>query len=152
MAIRRFAGDSPDNKTGSSEGNQTSGDESVGNAVTALCSYTRIPAICKNNTIHPSRLSNIGHAVTEQEAMEIEKEHTTQSTSGAEQKRSMSFSKVCEVITPGDERDKVRYHLFHFYQNRPKDAPPTDNNADVGQDKEKNEQRQKEADETEGRG
>ena len=57
----------------------------------------------------------IGSAVTEREARVIEKKHTTQPDSGAEQKRSVSFSKVCEVITFGDESDKVRYHLFHFY-------------------------------------
>ena len=57
-----------------------------------------------------------GSAVTEQEAREIEKEHTTQSTSRAEQKRSVSLSKVCEVITCGYERDEVRYHLFHYLQ------------------------------------
>ena len=56
------------------------------------------------------------------------------------------------MITHGDERDKVRHHLFHFYQNRPKDTSSNCNNADVDQDKEKNEQRQKEADETKGHG
>ena len=83
------------------------------NAVTASRLHTRIPAIRKDNINHPARLSDIGRAVTEQEAMEIEKEHTTQSASGAEQKRSVSFSKVCEVVTFGDESDEVRYHLFH---------------------------------------
>ena len=91
-------------------------------------------------------------AVTEQEAREIEKEHTTQSTSAAKQKRSISFSKVCEVITLGDERDEVRHHLFHYFQNRPKDLPPTDHHADVDKDKTQNEQGQKEDDKTEGRG
>ena len=119
--------------------------------LTASRLHTGIPSIHKDNTIHSARLSDIGRAVTEQEAMEIEKEHTTQSASGAEQKRSISFSKVCEVITPGDERDEVRHHLFHYYQNRPKDDPPADNNADVDEDKMKNEQGQKEADKTEGR-
>ena len=52
--------------------------------------------------------------VTEQEARKIEKKHTTQPASGAEQKRSVSFSKVCEVITFGDKNDEVKYHLFHF--------------------------------------
>ena len=122
------------------------------NAVTASRLHTGIPSIRKDNTIHSARLSDIGRAVTEQEAMEIEKEHTTQSASGAEQKRSVSFSKVCEVVTPGNERDEVRHHLFHYYQNRPKDDSPTDNNADVDEDKTKNEQGQKEVDKTEGRG
>ena len=72
---------------------------------------------------------------TEQEATEISEEHDSQSASGAEQKRLVSFSRVCEVITPGNERDEVRHHLFHFYQNRPKDAPSNSNNADVDQDK-----------------
>ena len=122
------------------------------NAVTASRLHTGIPSMRKDNTIHSARLSDIGHAVTEQEAMEIEKEHTNQSTSGAEQKRSVSFSKVCEVIIPGNERDKVRHHLFHYYQNRPKDNSPTDNYAVVDEDKVKNEQGQKEVDKTEGCG
>ena len=84
------------------------------NAITASCVHTGIPAILKD-TIHPARLSNIGRAVTEQEATKISKEQNSQSNSGAEQKRSVSFSRVCEVITPGDERDEVRHHLFHFY-------------------------------------
>ena len=122
------------------------------NAVTPSRIHTGIPTIRKNSINHPARLSNIGRTITDQEATEIEEEHATQSTSGAEQKRSISFSKVCEVITPGDERDEVRHHLFHYYQNRPKDVPPVDNNADVGHDKAKDEQGQKEADKTEGRG
>ena len=56
----------------------------------------------------------ISSTVTEQEARKIEKKHTTQPPSRAEQKRSVNFSKVCEVITFGDESDEVRYHLFHF--------------------------------------
>ena len=84
------------------------------NDVTASRVHTGIPAIPKD-TIHPARLSNIGRTVTEQEAIEIEKEHTTQSASGADQKRSIRFLKVCEVITLGDERDEVRHHLFHYF-------------------------------------
>ena len=140
-AIRRFPGDSPDNRTDSTADNQTSGEGPVVNAVTASRLHTGIPAIRKDNIIHPARLSDIGRAVTEQEAMEIEKEHTTQSASGAEQKRSISFSKVCEVIIPGVERDELRHHLFHFYQNRPKDVPPSSNGTDVDQDKKEDEQR-----------
>ena len=90
--------------------------------------------------------------VTEQEVTEISKEQDSQSNSGAEQKRLVSFSRVCEVITPGEERDEVRHHLFHFFQNRPKDTPSNRNNADVDQAEEKNEQRQEEAGETEGHG
>ena len=120
-AIRRFPGDSPDNRTDWTADNQMSGEGPVVNAVTASRLHTGIPSIRKDNTIHSTRLSDIGRAVTEQEAMEIEKEHTTQSTSGAEQKRLVSFSKVCEVITMGDDRDKVRHYLFHYYQNRLKD-------------------------------
>ena len=119
------------------------------NAITTSRVHTGIPAILKD-TIHPARLFNIGHAVREQEAIEISKEQDSQSNSGAEQKRSVSFSRVCEVIIPGDERDEVRHHLFHFFQNRPKDAPSNCNNADVDQVKEKNEQRQEEVGETEG--
>ena len=87
-------------------------------------------------------LSNIGCAVTEQETIEINEKQDSQSGSGAEQKRSISFSKVCEVITPGVERDEIRHHLFHFYQNRPKDVPPSSNGTDVEQDKKEDEQRQ----------
>ena len=44
--IRRFAGDSLDNQTGSKADNQMSGEESVMNAVTTSCSYTGISSIC----------------------------------------------------------------------------------------------------------
>ena len=76
------------------------------NAVTASCVHTAIPAIHKD-TIHPARLSNIGRAVTEQEATEISSEQESQYSSGAEQKRSVSFSIVCEVVTQGEEKDEV---------------------------------------------
>ena len=150
-AIRRFASDSSDSRTGSTGDTQTSGEGLRVNTITASCVHTGIPAIRKD-TIYPARLSNIGCAVTEQEATEIGEEHSSQSGSGAEQKRSISFLRVCKVITPGDERDEVRHHLFHYYQNRPKDDSPANNNADVDEDKTKNEQGQKEADKTEGHG
>ena len=56
------------------------------------------------------------------------------------------------MITQGKEKDEVRHHLFHFFQNRPKDDPPNRDNADVGQAEEKNEQGQEEAGEREGHG
>ena len=122
------------------------------NAVTASRLHTGIPSIRKDNTIHSARLSDIGRAITEQEAMEIEKGLTNQSSSGTEQKRSVSFLKVCEVIIPGSERDEVRHHLFHYYQNRPRDDSPTDNYAVMDKDKAKDEQGQKKVDKTEGCG
>ena len=100
-AIRRFAGDSldnragpignnPDSKTCSAGDTQTSGGEPTVNAITSSSIHTGIRSILKD-TIHPARLSNIGHAVTEQEATEISEEHGSQSDSRAEQKRSVSF-------------------------------------------------------------
>ena len=137
--IRRFPGKSPENRADSTVESQTSGEESAVNAVTASCLHTGIPRIHKDNTIHYARLSDIGHALTEQEAMEIEKGLTNQSSSGTEQKRLVSFSKVCEVIIQGSERNEVRHHLFHYYQNRPRAHSPTDNHAYMGKDKVKNE-------------
>ena len=84
--------------------------------------------------------------------MEIEKGITSQSSSGAEQKRSITFSKVCEVIIAGSERDELRHHLFHYYQNRPRDNSPTDSYAVMDEDKVKNEKGQKKVDKTEGCG
>ena len=121
------------------------------NAITASHIYTGIRTILKD-TIHPARLSNIDRAVTEQEATEIGGEQDSQYSSGAEQKRSVSFSRVCEVITQGKEKGEVRHQLFFFFQSRPKDNPPNSDNADVGQAEEKNEQGQEEAGETEGHG
>ena len=80
-AIRRFAGDSldngtgptggnPDSETGSTGNTQTSGEELTVNAITTSHVHTEVPAILKD-TIHPARLSNIGSAVTEQEAIKI---------------------------------------------------------------------------------
>ena len=142
-AIRRFPGDSPENRADSTVESQTSGEEPAVNAVTALCLHIGIPLICKDNNIHSARLSDIGPTITEQKAMEMEKGLTSQSSSRTEQKRSVSFSKVCKVIIPGSERDKVRHHLFHYYQNRPRDDSPTDNYAVMDKDKVKNEQGQK---------
>ena len=112
------------------------------NAVTASRQYTGIPSIRRNDSIHISRLSSIGRAVTEQEAQEIEKEPTAQSTSGAISKKSLRFSKVCEVITLGEKKDEVRLHLFHYFQNRPKNVPPTAHDANVDKDKTEIEQGQ----------
>ena len=96
-AIRRFAGDSPDNKAGSTAGNQTSGDESAMNAVTTSHSYTGIPSIHKNYSIHTSKLSSIGRPVTEQEAQEIEKEPTAESASVANSKMTLRFLKSVKL-------------------------------------------------------
>ena len=116
-AIRRLAGDSldngagstgnnPDSKTGSTGDTQTSGGEPTVNAITASRIHTGIRTILKD-TIHPARLSNIGPLVTEEEATEISGEQDSQYSSGAEQKRSVSFSRVCEVVIQGEEKDKV---------------------------------------------
>ena len=150
-AIRRFARDSLDNRTGPTVDSQTSGEGSVVNAVTASHVHKGVPAIRKD-TIHPARLSNIGCAVTEQEATEISGEQDSQYSFRAEQKRLVSFSRVCQVVTQGEEKDEVQHHLFHFFQNRPKDDPSNRNNADVGQAEEKDEQGQEEVGETEGHG
>ena len=160
-AIRRFAGDSldngagstgnnPDSETGSTGDTQTSGGEPTLNAITASCIHTGIRTILKD-TIHPARLSNIGCAVTEQEATEISGEDS-QYSFRAEQKRSVSFSRVCQVVTQGEEKDEVQHHLFFFFQNRPKDDPSKRNYSDVGQANEKDEQGQGEVGETEGHG
>ena len=61
------------------------------NAATTSRLYTGIPAIRKDGSIHASRLSNIGGAVTEQEAQEIEKEPAAQSASGADSKKTKVF-------------------------------------------------------------
>ena len=77
------------------------------NAITASRIHTGIWTILKD-TIHPARLSNMDRrTVTEQEATEISSEQNSQYSSGAEQKRSVSFLRVCEVITQGKEKDEV---------------------------------------------
>ena len=101
-----MTGGNPDRKTGSTGDTQASGEELTVNTITASHVHTGIPAILKD-TIHPARLSNIGHTVTEQEATEIGSDQDSQYSSRAEQKRSVSFSRVCEVVTQGEEKDKV---------------------------------------------
>ena len=99
-AIRRFPGDSPENRADLTIDGQTSGNEPMVNAVTASRLHTGIPRIRKDNTIHSARLSDIGHAVTEQEAMEIEKGLTNQSAFGTEQKRPWLVPSWWEPVQP----------------------------------------------------
>ena len=81
-AIRRFAGDSPDGRDSLTENTQTSEEGLSANAVTNSRIHTGILAIWRD-TIHTG-LSDIGRAVTEQEATEIS---DCQSGSGTEQKK-----------------------------------------------------------------
>ena len=104
-AIRIFGGDTLDTGAeklvGSREDTSKSGDKSAMNISTPSRPHI-IPSLCKNNnSIHDYRLSSTGRAVTEHEAQEREKgqELTAQSTPGVNSKKSLRFSKVCEVIT-----------------------------------------------------
>ena len=75
-AIRRFGGDSFDTGVGSREDTSKSGDESAMNIITTSHPHI-VPSIRRNNSIHDSRLSSTGHAITAHEAQEREKEPTT---------------------------------------------------------------------------
>ena len=51
-------------------------------------------------------------------------DRSPQSTPGGSSKKVVKFSKVCEVITPGDITDEVRHHLFHYFANRVREVHP----------------------------
>ena len=132
---------SADTLVGSKEDTSRTGNNSTMNINTPSRPFL-VSSIPKNsNSIHAYRLSTVpslGHATTEHGALEREKgqEPTIQSTLGANFKKVLRFSRVCEVITFGDRVDKVRLHLFHYFTNRPKEVHPLAEDEDVGRHKE----------------